>query len=64
MKNKFERKGIVLTTSLLAMIVMVLVVVFVLFLIFGSVGAQAGPASGSFFYQFFDAILRSLPWVK
>ena len=59
-----RKKGIVLTTTLLATVVLVIIVVFVLFLIFASLGAEAGPSSNSLFYNFFDAILRSLPWVK
>ena len=59
-----KRKGIVLTTSLLATIIMIVVVAMVLFLLFGSVQAEAGSTSSGFFYGAFDAILRMLPWVK
>ena len=58
------RKGIALTTNLLVLVIMVVVVVFILFMIFASLGAEAGPASNSFFYGMFDAIIRSLPWVN
>ena len=59
-----KKKGIVLTTTLLASIVLVVVVVFVLFLVFASLSGESGPSSGSLFYNFFDAIIKSLPWVS
>ncbi len=61
---KARKKGIELTTNMLATIVFLIVVAFFLFLILASIGAEAGPNSNSFFYGVFDSIIRSLPWVS
>lgn len=55
-----RKKGIELTTNLVATIVLVLAVTLMLFLIFASFAADAGSSTGNFFYSVFDAIMRAM----
>ena|SRR3989338_3355115 len=56
-----RKKGMELTTSLVATIVLVLAVTLMLFLLFASFASDAGSSTGNFFYSIFDAIVRALP---
>ena len=56
-----HKKGMELTTSLVATIVLVLAVTLMLFLLFASFASDAGSSTGNFFYSIFDAIVRALP---
>ena len=60
-KTAVRRKGIVLSTMMIATIVFVVVVALVLFLLFAGVQANAGSTAGGFFYGAFDAIMRIFP---
>ena len=58
---KGRKKGMELTTSLVATIVLVLAVTLMLFLLFASFAYDAGSSTVNFFYSIFDAIVRALP---
>ncbi len=55
-----KRKGIVLTTTLLATIIFVVLVVMVLVFVYMSLQAEAGASAGGFFYNMFDSIMKGL----
>ena len=52
-----KRKGLELSTGLIATIVFVVVVALVLFLLFAGVQANAGSTAGGFFYGTFDDLM-------
>lgn len=63
-KNIFlSKKGIVLTTTLLATIIFVVVICLVLFLIFAGIQSNAGSTAGGFFYGTFDSIMKIISGV-
>lgn len=59
-----RKKGIQITTSLLATIVFAVVVIFIVLLILVSLSAEAGQSSSTSFYNTFDVIISWLPWVS
>lgn len=59
--DKPPKKGIVLTTTMLATVVFLVVVAFVIFLVFAGLQAEAGSTSSGFAFGAFDAIMRLLP---
>jgi len=55
-----RKKGIILSTMMIATIVFVVVVALVLFLMFAGIQANAGSTAGGFFYGAFDAIMKMI----
>jgi|SRR3990167_9459507 len=53
-----RKKGIILSTMMIATIVFVVVVALVLFLMFAGIQSSAGSTAGGFFYGAFDAIMK------
>ena len=56
-----RKKGIVLTTTMLATIVFVIIVAMVLIFLYMSLQAEAGSSAGGFFYNMFDSIMKGVP---